>query len=219
MTDGSYQTQRLAMVREQLERRGISDSRLLEVFGQVPRELFVPRPFRRQAYADHPLPIGRGQTISQPYMVALMTQELTLSGQERVLDVGTGSGYQAAILAELSAAVYTVEWDRALSARALRRLQELGYGNVEGMVGDGANGWPERGPYDGILVAAAAAVVPDPLVAQLRRGGRLVMPIGTPQQQVLVRITKRDGRCERREVCGCCFVPLRGPRGMAGGRE
>lgn len=203
------------MVHEQLERRGISDARVLVAFAKVPRELFVPFPFRRHAYDDHPLPIGRGQTISQPYIVALMTQALALTRQARVLEVGTGSGYQTAILAELAASVRTIEWDRALAIRAWRRLRQLGYRNVEGIIGDGGEGWPGAGLFEGVIVTAATATVPDPLVAQLTAGGRLVIPLGDAQEQTLTLLVKRQHQIQRQPLCGCLFVPLRGQHGSS----
>ncbi len=201
------------MLDEQLRGRGIHDERVLQAFGRVPRERFVPWPFRARAYDDAPLPIGRDQTVSQPYIVALMTQALALTPRSRVLEVGTGSGYQTAILAELAEAVYTVEWDACLLRRALQRLRMMGCRHIDGQLGDGALGWPAHHPYDGILVAAAAAAVPPPLIEQLGELGRLVMPVGTLREQELVLLTKRGRHLEWQRLCGCLFVPLRGPHG------
>ena len=199
------------MVAEQLARRDITDRRVLAAMGTVPRHLFVPPPYRDQAYEDHPLPIGEGQTISQPYIVALMTQSLDLQGGEKVLEVGTGSGYQAAVLAELKARVFTVEIDGPLAERALQTLRELGYRDVEVRTGDGFFGWPEEAPFDAIIVTCAAPRIPQPLLDQLRDGGRLIIPLGDVGSfQVLTLAQKRGGRVETREISGVRFVPMTG---------
>jgi protein-L-isoaspartate(D-aspartate) O-methyltransferase len=201
-------------IEEQLVARGIADARVLDAMRRVPREEFVPTPARSDAYADRALPIGGGQTISQPYMVAVMSESLRLTGRERVLDVGTGSGYQAAILAELAREVITIERVPQLADAARARLAALGYGNVEVLVGDGTVGVPSRAPYDGILVAAAAPRAPVALKDQLSAaGGRLVIPVGPAEQQVLIVIT-RDGDCFTESFgTGCVFVPLVGEQG------
>lgn len=208
-----YRLERERMVEEQLRARDISDRRVLAAMRQVPRHLFVPENKRHLAYADAPLPIGQGQTISQPYVVALMTQLLELKGDEKVLEVGTGSGYQAAVLGRLARKVYTVERLPELAERARRLLQDLGLENVEVVVGDGSRGLPEQAPFDAILVAAAAPRVPEPLKAQLAEGGRLVLPVGGRGGQVLERWRRVGGRFEVEEVAPVAFVPLVGEEG------
>lgn len=210
-----YEAERLRrlMVAEQLQARGIRDPRVLRAMLRVPRHRFVPPELAASAYEDGPLPIGQGQTISQPYMVALMTQCLELTGTERVLEVGTGSGYQSAVLAELCRWVYTVERIPELAARAERTLRELGYHNVSVRVGDGTLGWPEEAPFEGILVTAGAPEAPPALLEQLAEGGRLVIPVGTRYSQTLQRITRRGGRLEVEEFGPCVFVPLVGRQG------
>jgi len=201
------------MVEQQLRNRGISDRRVLAAMEKVPRHRFVGDAEAQSAYEDAPLPIGAGQTISQPYMVGLMTECLHLRGDERVLEIGTGSGYQAAILAELSRRVYTVERHAALAERARRTLEELGYANVEVIVGDGSRGYPEEAPYDRIIVTAAAPRIAEPWLEQLAEGGRLVAPVGDRWGQALTVVTKRRGRTQEETVCGCVFVPLVGEHG------
>ena len=209
----AFEEPRRRMVHEQLELRGISDPRLLEAFRRVPRHLFVPPEQQAQAYEDHPIPIGAGQTISQPYMVALMVQLLKLQGHERILEVGTGSGYQLAILAELALEVYSVERLPELAAGALRRLEPLGFLNVHISPGNGSLGWPEHAPYDGIVVAAGSPGIPQPLVDQLADGGRLVIPVGSPQAQTLTLAEKRSGQVRLTALTSCVFVPLVGEHG------
>lgn len=204
---------RQEMVETQLIPRGISDQRVLEAFRKVPRHEFVPENILAAAYEDCALPIGEGQTISQPYMVAIMTEKLKLQGNERVLEIGTGSGYQAAILAELCQKVYTVERISALSKSAQKAIQELGYTNVEFAVGDGTQGFPEAAPYHGIIVTAGSLAIPEPLVNQLRDGGRLVIPVGDIFQQILTTVTKRGAEIETEESIACVFVPLVGKYG------
>ena len=201
------------MVRTQIESRGIRDNRVLSAAGRVPRELFVPENMRDRAYSDSPLPVGEGQTISQPYIVALMTECLELEGSEKVLEIGTGSGYQAALLAELAEKVYTVERVESLAASARRAIESLGYDNVEFRVGDGSEGWEEHAPYDGIMVTAGAPKVPAALTEQLAEGGRLVVPVGGRGLQDLVVIKKEGGQLKSRRVSGCVFVPLIGKYG------
>ena len=204
---------REAMVDQQLRGRGIRDARVLQAFLDVPRHLFVP-PYRLdEAYADHPLDIGRGQTISQPFMVALMTEALTLRGGERVLEVGTGSGYQAAILAKLCAVVYTIERLADLSERAQALLEGMGIANVRFRVGDGTLGWPEEAPFDRIIVTAGGPDVPASLQGQLADGGRLVMPVGDRYGQDLVAVERQGERFERESHGGCVFVRLIGREG------
>lgn len=205
------------MVERQLRRRGISDERVLAAMGRVPRELFVPEDLRELAYEDGALPIGFGQTISQPYIVATICSLLELSGDERVLDVGTGSGYQAAVLAELAAEVVTIERVPELLEWAKAALSEAGYDNVEVRIGDGSLGVPDRAPFDGIAVAAAAPTVPSALYEQLAEDGRLVVPRGSRWGQELVQVVKTpDGPVERASV-PCRFVPLLGAGGFQRG--
>jgi len=201
---------RTRMVREQLRARDITDDRVLTAMGRVPRHEFVPPSLQARAYTDRPLPIGRGQTISQPYVVALMTQLLELRADERVLEVGTGSGYQAAILSELCHEVYTVEIDSELAADAARVLQRLGYQNVHVRSGDGFYGWPEEAPFDAVIITAAAPRIPERLVDQLREGGRLTMPLGAGMSQQLVLGIKRAGRLSLQQAGGVLFVPMTG---------
>jgi protein-L-isoaspartate(D-aspartate) O-methyltransferase len=200
---------------EQLRRRGIRDPRVLAAFARVPRELFVPPESRRQAYADRALPIGSGQTISQPFMVAAIVAALELDGDERVLDVGTGSGYQAAILAELAREVVTIERVPELAERARSTLAAAGYGRVEVHVGDGTLGVPGRAPYEGIAVAAASPRIPEALYEQLTPGGRLVVPIGTRSEQWLEVVVRGEHGPERVRTVPCRFVPLVGAEGFA----
>jgi protein-L-isoaspartate(D-aspartate) O-methyltransferase len=198
------------MVVEQIQRRGITDSGVLEAMMKVPRHRFVPPEYSSQAYADHPLPIGYGQTISQPYIVALMTQFLQLQPGDRVLEVGTGSGYQAAVLAELTDEVYSVEIIEPLGQRAAATLQELGY-NVQLKIDDGYYGWPEYAPFDAIIVTSAPDHVPQPLIRQLKDGGRLVIPVGPPgSYQTLWLIEKENGQVKSTNLLGVRFVPMLG---------
>jgi protein-L-isoaspartate(D-aspartate) O-methyltransferase len=202
---------RKEMVKVQLRERDIVDSKVLSAMEKVPRHLFVEDKLRDAAYSDHPLPIGEGQTISQPYIVALMTQVLGLGGGEKVLDIGTGSGYQAAILAQIADEVYSVEIRPNLSKKAGEVLSSLGYTNIRLKVGDGYYGWEEHAPYDGIIVAAAADHIPPPLLAQLKDGGRMAIPVGSPfSVQNLVLIEKKDGKVFTKNVAGVLFVPMVG---------
>lgn len=198
------------MVRTQLESRDIRDPRVLEVFRSVDRARFVPAHQQHSAYGDHPVAIGEGQTISQPYIVALMTQSLALEGSERVLEIGTGSGYQTAVLAEMAAEVYTVEVRASLLATARSVLESLACSNIHYRTGNGRAGWPQEAPFDRILCAAAADDVPQPWIDQLADGGILVTPVGGLGSQILVKITKCGGRLARHEFCPCRFVPLVG---------
>jgi protein-L-isoaspartate(D-aspartate) O-methyltransferase len=203
---------RLAMVNEQLAGRDITDERVLDAMRHVKRHLFVPDELRDLAYADSALPIGHGQTISQPYIVALMTQLSQPRESFRVLDVGTGSGYQAAVLAELVEHVCSVEIICPLADAARERLQSLGYRNVEVRCGDGHAGWPEHAPFDVIIVAAAPEQIPQPLIDQLAPGGRLVIPVGTYFQQLAIVEKQADGRVKRRSVAPVAFVPMTGDK-------
>jgi protein-L-isoaspartate(D-aspartate) O-methyltransferase len=197
------------MVREQIAARGVSDPRVLAAVSRVPRHELVPEDVRVYAYQDRPLPIGHGQTISQPYVVAYMTEQLRLRGDERVLEVGTGSGYQAAVLAELAREVFSIEIVEALGERARADLARLGYRNVQVRVGDGYRGWPEQAPFDAIIVTAAPGHVPQPLVDQLAMGGRLVLPVGGWEQELLLVTRDEDGIHEERLI-DVRFVPMRG---------
>lgn len=215
MTEEHYDRLRQQMVAEQLQRRGIRDQRVLEAMRIIPRHWFVPENFRAQAYEDMPLPIGYQQTISQPYIVALMLEALELTGTERVLEVGTGSGYQAALLGWLAQYVYTVEIipELAQSARAILR----GYENVEVMVANGSIGWKAGAPYDAIIVAAASPTVPPSLIEQLQEGGRLVLPVGEFCSQELLRMRKQGGKVVTENLGGCAFVPLMGEESWKAG--
>jgi len=208
-----FAKERLAMVEEQLRRRGIRDERVLAAMTKVPRHLFVPSASQSEAYEDRPLPIGDGQTISQPYMVAIMTQSLNLTGGEKILEIGTGSGYQTAVLAELAREVFTVERLFDLFQKAEARLRTLGCENVSCRLGDGSKGWPEKAPFDGILVTAGAPEVPGALKSQLAEGGRLVIPVGSRYTQNLLRIERGGSRFAEEDITGCVFVPLVGESG------
>ena len=202
------------MVEEQLAKRDISDSRVLAAFGAVPREAFVAESLSSSAYSDAPLPIGEGQTISQPYIVALTLQALGLRGSERVLEVGTGSGYAAAILSHLAAEVHSIERIESLAAGATERLARLGYANVRVHCADGTLGWPEWAPYDAIAVAASGPEVPAALLTQLAPNGRLVIPVGRdPSVQTLLRVRRAGNTFQREELTPVRFVPLVGAQG------
>lgn len=203
----NFAAERREMVEFQIKRRGIRDPKVLEAMLKVPRHLFVPEQMKELAYGDEPLPIGEGQTISQPYIVAYMTEALKLTGQEKVLEIGTGSGYQTAILAELAREVYTVELIPELSRRAQKVLRELGYQNIHFLVGDGTRGWPEHAPYEAILVSAAPATVPRSLIEQLQENGRLIIPVGTDYQELVLVRKKKEGWEEERLI-PVRFVPL-----------
>ncbi len=210
-----YSAERATMIEHQLRRRGLQNARLLAAISCVPRHLFVPATVRSASYDDTALPIGAGQTISQPYIVALMTDALALAGDERVLEVGTGSGYQAAILSYLAREVHTVELLPQLSARARRLAGHLHLGNIYFHVGDGSLGWPESAPYDAVIVTAAAPAVPDALMRQLAPSGRVVLPLAAADgYQVLKLITQAGGRTSERVLANVAFVPLRGQYGM-----
>jgi protein-L-isoaspartate(D-aspartate) O-methyltransferase len=211
-----YQEARRLMVETQIRARGVADSRVLAAMGKVPRHLFIPRQLWDQAYSDYPLPIGEDQTISQPYIVALMTEALELKGSEKVLELGTGSGYQAAILAEMAAEVYTIERLPALAWAAQLVLDSLGYTNVHVRVADGTMGWADAGPFDAILVTAGSPQVPPPLVDQLAMGGRLVIPVGDRYSQTLTRVRRTPEGLKHEYLGGCRFVKLIGKHGWEG---
>ncbi len=206
-----FEARRLQMVEQDIEARGIKDALVLKAMRKVQRHLFVEQSLWPKAYNDHPLPIGDGQTISQPYVVALMTEALALRGDERVLEVGTGSGYQAAILAEIVKEVFTIEIRPEIYTKTRDRLQKLGYKNIHLKQGDGYLGWPEYAPFDAIIVTASANHIAPPLLAQLKEGGRLIMPLGsTTFYQNLTLVTKRLGKVEVKELGAVAFVPLVG---------
>lgn len=209
------------MVAVQLEARGIRDRRVLDAFRRVPRECFVPEEGTAEAYGDHALPIGLGQTISQPYIVAFMTESLRPKPDSHILEIGTGSGYQAAVLAELVEEVDTVELVPELAEQAEERLRRLGYNNVHVSQGDGYSGWPQKAPFDAILVTAAAEEVPPALTEQLKEGGKLILPIGAPDGcQELTMVTKReDGGCETKPLMSVRFVPFQRGKSDCGGSQ
>jgi protein-L-isoaspartate(D-aspartate) O-methyltransferase len=210
---GKFAEERLLMVATQIRKRGITDERVLHVMATVPRHEFIPPLWIEQAYADEPLPIGHGQTISQPYIVAAMVASLGLTGSENVLEIGTGCGYQAAVVSLLAREVHSVELLPDLAQSAAERLQRLGYANVHVHSGDGTLGWPELSPYDAILIAAAAPAVPEPLLQQLAEGGGLIAPVGEESKQELRLLTKRDGQLLVKQGGPCRFVPLMGQHG------
>jgi len=211
--EDEFAVQRAEMLEKQLRRRGVRDSGVLAAMAAVPREEFVPEEFRQRAYEDAPLPIGEGQTISQPYIVAAMTVALRLTGKERVLEIGTGCGYQAAILSHLAKIVFTIESRSDLASSAAARLERLGHETVHVHCGDGTLGLPELAPFDAILVAAAAPSVPEPLRVQLAEGGRLILPVGDTENQELLCIERHGNSFETRTLEACRFVPLIGYHG------
>jgi protein-L-isoaspartate(D-aspartate) O-methyltransferase len=208
-----FAAERRAMVEDQVRRRGVASPRVLEAMLSVPRHEFVPAEFQADAYADKPLPIGEGQTISQPFMVGAMTQALDLTGSERVLEIGTGSGYQAAVLSLLAREVISIESHTSLALAAQERLVRLGYANVHVHNGDGSLGFADAAPYDAILIAAAAPEIPPLLASQLCDGGRLVIPVGSQENQELLQARKESGVLHTRALFDCKFVPLLGRYG------
>lgn len=218
MTNGSmkgdetyFARLRQAMVGQQIASRGVSDQRVLDAMLKVPRHMFVPQELVPEAYNDYPLPVGKGQTISQPYIVAQMTELLELEGEERVLEIGTGSGYQAAILSLLCAEVFTIEYVEELARAAIERLKKLGYRNVHVRTGDGYEGWPDEAPFEGIIVTAATPLVPEPLKAQLAAHGRLVVPVGSEFGDQTLMLYRRQGHeLTAVPIESVRFVPLRG---------
>lgn len=213
MDKTDFQKLRNLMVDTQLIPRGIRAPRVLEAMRKVPRHLFMDESMWYKAYDDMALPVGEGQTISQPYMVAIMTELLDLKGDEKVLEIGTGSGYQAALLAELSQEVYTLERIQSLSEKAGEKLRGLGYPDVHLKVGDGTLGWPEAAPFDRILITAGAPEIPEPLIEQLADGGMILAPVGDRFSQQLVRVTKQNGKLLKEYHTSCVFVPLVGEYG------
>ena len=207
----SQEDARRRMVEKQIIGRGIQDERVVDAMMKVPRHEFVPDKYGHYSYDDSPLPIGHNQTISQPYIVALMTEELNLSSADRVLEIGTGSGYQAAILAEIVKEVYTIEIIEPLGRAAEKQLEKLGYDNITVRIGDGYEGWPEYAPFDRIIVTCAPTEIPQPLVDQLKEGGLMVIPVGSDGFQYLYRVKKYMGEAEPEKVIPVSFVPLTGP--------
>lgn len=201
---------RKEMVANQIKKRGIKDKEVLSAMLKIERHLFVPEYIRSHAYKDTALPIGEGQTISQPYIVALMTETLNLKDTDKVLEVGTGSGYQAAILAEIAKEIYTIEIVPALAKRSEELLKKLGYENIHVKCGDGYLGWPEESPFDAIIITCAVDKIPEPLIAQLAEGGRMVVPLGGMGYQELSLIQKKNNKIEKSFITGCIFVPMTG---------
>ena len=212
-SETNREAERIRMVEEQLRKRGVHDERVLQAMQKVPRHRFLPEDKRPLAYADGPVQIGHGQTLSQPYMVALMSQSLRLTGHEKVLEIGTGSGYQSAVLLELADELYTVERIGALAAEAEGILRALNYSRFHLRIADGTAGWPESAPFDAIMVTAGAPRIPETLVAQLKEGGRLVIPVGSRFSQTLDTCVKRGDGYEMEESTACIFVPLIGRHG------
>jgi len=211
MAQDSFILERREMVEHDIKGRGITDKKVLEAIADIPRHLFVDKNLRKKAYEDHPLPIGEGQTISQPYVVALMTEALHLSSTDRVLEIGTGSGYQAAVLAEIVNYVYTIEIRKSLAEKASKRLKELGYKNIEVKYADGYFGWKEHGPFDAIIITAAVNHIPPPLIKQLRDGGRLIVPLGpTVYFQALTLVKKLRNDLKVKQMGSVRFVPMIG---------
>jgi len=211
MAADPYAQQRKEMIEHDIKGRGIKDKEVLEAMGKIPRQLFVDKSLMKQAYADHPLPIGEGQTISQPYVVALMTEALQLKPADKVLEIGTGSGYQAAVLAEIVNEVYTIEIRKPLADTATKRLEDLGYHNVHVKYADGYLGWKENAPFDAIIITAAANHIPPPLIKQLNEGGMLILPLGsTLYYQTLTLVTKRKGDLDVQQMGAVSFVPMIG---------
>ncbi|MEK6539220.1 MAG: protein-L-isoaspartate(D-aspartate) O-methyltransferase [Deltaproteobacteria bacterium] len=206
-----YKQRRQLMVEKDIKARGISDAKVLQAMGKVPRHLLVDEYIRDRVYEDYPLPIGEGQTISQPYVVALMTESLKLKPGDKVLEIGTGSGYQAVILAEIVKDVYTIEIRRGLAEKAEKRLNELGYKNIRIKYGDGYFGWEEQAPFDAIIITASANHIPPPLIKQLKEGGRLIIPLGsTVYYQTLTLATKIKGDLDLEQITSVAFVPMVG---------
>jgi protein-L-isoaspartate(D-aspartate) O-methyltransferase len=208
--EDKYESARHRMVKTQIQDRGISNNAVLEAMKKVPRHLFVPAEYEEDAYNDYPLPIGYGQTISQPYIVAYMTEALRPGSKKKALEIGTGSGYQAAILAEICAKVYTIEIVPELAKEAAERVKKLGYRNIISKYGDGYRGWPEYAPFDLIMITAAPEKIPQPLLDQLAEGGRLIVPVGAPfAVQELILVVKKNGKTEQKRLSFVRFVPFK----------
>ena len=205
-----YAAKRYQMVKKQIRWRGVDDKLVLEAMKRVPRHEFVPKYLKDQAYVDSPLPIGQGQTISQPYIVAFMTEALQLKGGEKVLEIGTGSGYQAAVLAEIVKEVYTIEIVPELGRQAEKLLKKLGYSNIHVKIGDGYRGWQEHAPYDAVIVTAAPGHIPQPLVDQLKKGGRMIIPVGEFYQELILITKQADGTIKKKSILPVRFVPMTG---------
>ncbi len=213
MAEMDLSKSRLRMVEEQIVGRGIKDPCVIAAMKKVPRHLFVEEALQGQAYSDHPLPIGEKQTISQPYMVALMTEALRLTGTETVLEIGTGSGYQTAILAECAKRVFSIERIRSLAVRARELLLKLGYSNIEVKFSDGTLGWMDESPFDAVIVTAGAPEIPQVLIDQLKNGGKMAIPVGDAYVQDLIRVTKTEDGIKKEDLGGCRFVKLVGKHG------
>ncbi len=213
MKNGDYEEQRERMVRTQIKSRGITDKQVLDAMMKVPRHLFVAKEYQDQAYGDYPLPIGEGQTISQPYIVAIMTEVLDLDKYDKVLEIGTGSGYQAAVLGEICDSVFTIELYESLGKKAADLIAELQYDNVFVKVGDGYQGWKEHSPFDAIIVTCAPKHVPEPLIEQLREGGKMVIPVGELYSQELLLLIKEGGEMKRKYLIPVRFVPMKSQSG------
>ncbi|UMZ74876.1 protein-L-isoaspartate(D-aspartate) O-methyltransferase [Natranaerofaba carboxydovora] len=210
-----FEKERKSMVKKQIYKRGIREEKVLKAFESVPREKFVPEDQKHMAYGDHPLPIGDNQTISQPYIVALMTDALELQKEDKVLELGTGSGYQAAILGEIASEIFSIERIENLASNAKKILRELGYNNIHIKVDDGTLGWEDKSPFDAIMVTAASPNIPDSLTEQLKTGGRMVIPVGDLHSQDLLKVTKTKSGIEKVNLGGCRFVPLKGEKGWS----
>ena len=208
VTAQNYAEERAQMVKWQIENRGINDPEILDAMRTVKRHHFVPKQYRSRAYRDGPLSIGHGQTISQPYIVALMTEKLQLDENDKVLEIGTGSGYQAAVLAEITPHVYSIEIVEELAIKVREALRQQGYSNVHMKIGDGFKGWKKHAPFDGIIVTCSPSNVPEPLKQQLAEGGRMIIPVGGPYIQQLVLLKKKQGKIEKSSVSGVRFVPM-----------
>lgn len=209
-TDESYNRLRIKMVDQQLQARDISDARVLSAMKEIPRHLFIPSQYQDMAYEDSPVSIGQGQTISQPYIVAFMSQAAQLKPTDKVLEIGTGCGYQTAVLSQLCAEVYTLEIIEELARRAQRLFKTLGYHNIQSRIGDGYAGWPEHAPYDAILVTAAPQRLPQHLVTQLKEQGRLIIPVKVDHQQELIAVTKTEAGIQKESLIPVKFVPMTG---------
>jgi len=206
----TYSSKRYRMVEQQIERRGIQDSLVLKAMRKVPRHQFVPDGLKDIAYSDRPLPIGKRQTISQPYIVAFMTEHLGLNGDEKVLEIGTGSGYQAAVLGEIAKEVYSIEIISSLGLNAKKLLKELGYKNIHVKIGDGYRGWPEKALFDGVIVTAAPNHIPQPLIDQLKPGGKMIIPVGDYYQELILITKSKKGKVVKKSVLPVTFVPMTG---------